>query len=84
MDFFKLTFYYNGIYLFLSGYFKALVHYYLQEDSPYFDGVKVKKGDGKPTPNDILTLQNMKHIVGTISVLITGIRIASDNQVFKN
>jgi hypothetical protein len=43
--------------------------------------MKVKKGDGKPTPNELITLHNMQHIIGTISVLLTGCTFAIKENV---
>jgi ubiquitin C-terminal hydrolase len=63
-------------YMISKGYIRALLHFYLQEESPYYNGkasAKTKANERQPNENGALS--NMKHLLTAVAVMVSGCSI---------
>jgi hypothetical protein len=62
-----------------KGYIRGLLHFYLQEDSPYYNGTKSASKPKDRSQNENHAYSNMGHLLGAVSVLVSGCSIQRDN-----
>jgi len=60
-------------YMISKGYIRALLHFYLQEESPYYNGKNLPKLKySERQPNENAALYNMKYLLSAVAVMVSG------------